>query len=125
MHNLIREDDGIVDGNSGYLVLEKRKDIKVDEHPSQAECRICRLPSQSKITPGYAGENWDKIIERQKSSLLYKAGNPFLIVNRQFRYCKTVYKGLKKSLTRFFALFARSNLWMCWRAGRQKEFCAA
>ena len=124
-HNLIREDDAVVYGDSGCLGLEKRKEIKEDEHLSQVECRICRRPSQSKITSDYAGENWDKIIEHRKASVRCKVEHPFLIVKRQFGYCKAVYKGLKKNLTRFFALFASANLLMCARAGRQKEFCSA
>ena len=124
-HNLIREDDTVVDGDSGYLGLDKRQEIKGDKHLSQVECRICRRPSQSKITPEYEGENWDKKIEHQKSSVRCKVEHPFLIVKRQFGYCKAVYKGLKKNLTRFFMLFASANLLMCLRAGRQEEFCAA
>lgn len=124
-HKLVREDDAVVYGDSGYLGLEKRKEIKEDEHLSNVECRICRRPSQSKITPDYAGENWDKIIEHQKASVRCKVEHPFLIVKRQFGYCKAVYKGLKKNLARFFALFASANLLMCVRAGRQKEFCSA
>ena len=124
-HKLVREDDAVVYGDSGYLGLEKRKEIKEDEHLSNVECRICRRPSQSKITPDYAGENWDKIIEHQKASVRCKVEHPFLIVKRQFGYCKAVYKGLRKNLARFFALFASANLLMCVRAGRQKEFCSA
>ena len=124
-HNLIREEDAFVYGDSGYLGLEKRKEIKEDEHLSNVKCRICRRPSQSKITSDYEGENWDKIIEHQKASVRCKVEHPFLIVKRQFGYCKAVYKGLKKNLTRFFALFASANLLMCARAGRQKEFCSA
>ena len=124
-HNLIREEDAVVYGDSGYLGLDKRKEIKEDEHLSNMECRICRRPSQSKITSDYTGENWDKIIEHQKASIRCKVEHPFLIVKRQFGYCKAVYKGLKKNLARFFALFASANLLMCVRAGRQKEFCSA
>ncbi len=124
-HNLIREDDAVVYGDSGYLGLEKRKEVKGDENLNQVDCRICRRPSQSRITPKYEGENWDKTIERQKSSVRCKVEHPFLIVKRQFGYCKAVYKGLKKNLTRFFMLFTSANLLMCLRAGRKEEFCAA
>lgn len=123
--NLIREDDSVMYGDSGYLGLEKRKEVRENERLSRVACRICRRPSQSRITLEYEGENWDKIIEHQKSSVRCKVEHPFLIVKRQFGYCKAVYKGLKKNLTRFFALFASANLWMCLRAERQKEFCAA
>ena len=117
-HNLIREDDSVVYGDSGYLGLEKRKEVRENERLSRVTGRICRRPPQSRITLEYEGENWDKIIEHQKSSIRCKVEHPFLIVKRQFGYCKTVYKGLKKNLTRFFTLFASANLWMCLRSER-------
>ena len=60
-----------------------------------------------------------------------KLGSFFAAYGCYFSYClypaagMCLYKGLKKNLTRFFALFASANLCMCLRAGRQKEFCAA
>lgn len=95
-HNLTREDDSVVYGDSGYLGLEKRNEIREDERLLEVECRICRRPSQSKITPKYEGENWDKIIEHQKSSVRCKVEHPFLIVKRQFGYCKAVYRGAEE-----------------------------
>ena len=94
-------------GDSGCLGLEKRKEIKEDEHLSQAECRICLRPSQGKITSEYQGENWDKTIEHKKASVRCKVEHPFLIVKRRFGYCKAACKGLKKNPTRFFALFVQ------------------
>jgi IS5 family transposase len=44
-------------------------------------------------------------------------------VKKQLGYAKTVYRGLKKNLHRFYILFASANLLMCIRAGRQEEFC--
>ena len=117
--NLIREDDEVVYGDSGYLGLEKRKEIKEDEQLSQIECRICRRPSQSRITSNYAGDNWDKTIEHPKVSVRYKVEHPLLIVKRQLGYSKTVYRGLTKNLARFFMLFACANLCMCLRVGRK------
>ena len=124
-HKLIREDDEVVYGDSGYLGLEKRDEIKNDDHLSKVECKINRRPSQNKISKSYKGKNWDKYVEQRKSSVRCKVEHPFLIVKKLFGYGKVVYRGIAKNLARFFALFASANIVMCYRAGREKEFCAA
>lgn len=123
-HNLVRKDDNVVYGDSGYLGVEKRDEIKNDAHLSKVDYRINRRPSQNRINKDYAGINWDKYIEHQKSSIRCKVEHPFLIVKRLFGYGKVVYKGIAKNLNRFFALFASANLIMCLRAGRKNEFCS-
>lgn len=120
---LVREDDAVVYGDSGYLGIEKREDIKSDNNLRQKDYRINKRPSQNKITALYKGTNWDKQIENRKSSTRCKVEHPFLIVKRQFGYSKVSYRGIAKNLNRFFMLFASANLVMCIRAGRQKEFC--
>ena len=114
-HNLIRKDDEVVYGDSGYLGVEKREEIKNDTHLSKIDYRINRRPSQNRIKKDYVGINWDKQIEHCKSSVRCKVEHPFLIVKR---LC-----GIAKNLNRFFALFASANLIMCLRAGRKKDFC--
>lgn len=123
-HKLIREDDTVSYGDSGYLGIEKRDEIKNDEHLSKVDYRINRRPSQNRINKNYNGINWDKRIEHDKSSIRCKVEHPFLIVKGLFDYGKVVYRGIAKNLSRFFALFASANLIMCLRAGREKEFCA-
>ena len=122
-HNLIREDDEVVYGDSGYIGIEKRDEIKSDEHLSSIEYRINRRPSSIKCPKDYEGIKWEKSIENRKSSTRCKVEHPFLIVKRQFGYCKTVYKGIAKNLNRFNMLFACANLVMVSRAGRTQEFC--
>lgn len=123
-HNLVRKDDNVVYGDSGYLGVEKREEIKNDKHLSKVDYRINRRPSQNRIKKEYAGINWDKIIEHGKSSVRCKVEHPFLIVKKLFGYSKVVYRGIAKNLNRFFALFASANLVMCFRAGRKNEFCS-
>jgi IS5 family transposase len=120
---LVRGDDAVVYGDSGYLGIEKREDIKSDNNLRQIDFRINKRPSQNKITAHYKGANWDKQIENRKSSTRCKVERPFLIVKRQFGYSKVAYRGIAKNLNRFFMLFASANLVMCIRAGRHKEFC--
>lgn len=43
-HNLLCEDDGVVYGDSGYIEIEKRNEIKTDENFSKIDFRITRRP---------------------------------------------------------------------------------
>lgn len=121
--HLIREDDEVVYGDSGYSGIAKREEIKDDAHFSSIEYRINIRPSSRKTAGGYKGVNVEKQIENRKSSTRCKVEHPFLIVKRQFGYCKTAYRGLAKNLNRFHVLFACANLTMCLRAGRAQAFC--
>lgn len=122
---LIREDDGIVYGDSGYAGAKKRPEFRKDEHLSSLELRTNVRPSSIKVPDSYHGINWDKQIENRKSSVRAKVEHPYLIVKNQFGYNKTVYRGIKKNMNRFHILFASANLVMCFRAGRTKDFCMA
>ena len=123
---LFREDDHVGYGDSGYLGIEKRDEVKTDPNLSKIEFRINKRPSSIKVNEkNYNGFNWDRYIENRKSSVRSKVEHPFLIVKRQFGYAKIVYRGIAKNLNRFHVLFASANLLMCIRAGRIKEFTAA
>ncbi|MFQ6864685.1 IS5 family transposase [Blautia sp.] len=80
---LLRKDDKVAYGDSGYSGIEKRNDIKNDEQFSKIEFRINRRPSSIKVPDSYKGINWDKEIESRKSSTRCKVEHPFLIVKRQ------------------------------------------
>lgn len=120
---LIRKDDEVVYGDSGYSGAKKRKEFREDEHLSSIELRTNVRPSSRKISESYQGINWDKQIENRKSSTRCKVEHPYLIVKKQFGYRKAVYRGIKKNINRFHILFACANLVMCYRAGRTKDFC--
>ena len=115
---LIRPDDEVVYGDSGYLGASEQEGIQTNEDFSKIEFRINKRPSSLKIKDCYKGENWDKKIERSKSSVRCKEEHPFLIVKRYFGYCKVAYKGIEKNMNRFNMLFACANLLMCIRAKR-------
>ena len=119
--SLIRKDDEVVYGDSGYLGIEKREEIQNDDHFSHVEYRINQRPSSLKMKI-CDGINWDKVIEHGMSSVRCKVEHPFLIVKRLFGYAKTAYRGIAKNMNRFHILFASANLLMCSRAGRQREF---
>ena len=80
---LVREDDHVVYGDSGYSGIGKRDEIKNDDHLSKVEFRINLRPSSIKVPDTYKGTNWDKEIENRKSSTRCKVEHPFLIVKRQ------------------------------------------
>lgn len=124
---LIREDDAVVYGDSGYLNAAGHLDGTDPGKAEQIDFRISKRPSSIKTPEGYAGINWDREIENRKSSVRSKVEHPFLIVKRQFGYSKVVYRGIAKNMNRFFILFASANLVQCVRAGRAEEFsaCAA
>ena len=122
---LVREDDHVVYGDSGYSGIGKRDEIKNNDYLSKVEFRINLRPSSIKVPDTYKGTNWDKEIENRKSSTRCKVEHPFLIVKRQFGYAKVAYRGIAKNMNRFHILFASANLVMCARTGRSKEFCMA
>ena len=122
-HKLIREDDEVMYGDSGYIGIEERSEIKTDEHLSVIDYRINAKPSSIKVPKSYTGINWDKEIEHRKSSVRCRVEHPFLIVKNQFGYKKVTYKGIAKNFNRFNILFACANLVRCIRAGRARDFC--
>ena len=120
-HKLVRADDEVMYGDSGYLGIDKQEAVVSDEHLSKIDYRINLRPSSLKITDKYKGINWDKEIEHQKSSVRCKVEHIFLIVKNYFGYKKVVYRGIAKNMNRFNVLFACANLVMCIRAGRTLE----
>ncbi len=121
---LLREDDEVCYGDSGYIGAEKRPEILNDEHFSKVIFRICRKPSRLNVSKDYQGIDWEQEIEHRKASVRCKVEHVFLIVKRQFGYSKTAYRGIAKNMNRFHMLFGCANLLMCIRGGRAKEFCS-
>lgn len=114
---LIREDDDTVYGDSGYIGLEKREEIKDCPSMSAKNYQINqRYKSIQRMPEGWI--DWEKEIERRKSSVRSKVEHPFLLIKRYFGFNKTVYRGLAKNAHRLHTLFASANLLMCARAGR-------
>ena len=118
-HNLIRKDDDVVYGDSGYLGIQNRAEIKNDSHKSQIEYRINKKPGKMRkaAKTGNIGAIWDKAIEKTKSSVRSKVEHVFNILKNIFGYRKTAYRGLHKNLVRLEMSFACANLYMCAKAG--------
>lgn len=114
---LIRADDEVVYGDSGYLGLQKREEFSADPHMSQIEYRINRRPhSLPKVSDNAI--DWERYIENRKSSVRCKVEHAFHIIKNLFGYRKTVYRGLAKNGNRLLVLFGCANLLVCARAGR-------
>ena len=114
---LIREDDEVVYGDSGYLGIEKREEIKGDEHLSGIDFRIARRPkSLPKVSDN--AYDWERYIEHRKASVRCKVEHVFRIIKCQFGYKKVRYRGLKKNENRLYAMFACANLYSLAIAGQ-------
>ena len=116
-HTLLREDDTVVYGDSGYLGIEKREEIVSDEGKSAIEFRVNRRPGTVRKMADGIAKDWERMIERQKSMVRRKVEFPFHIVKNTFGYRKTAYRGLAKNLNRLYLLFGSANLLCCARAG--------
>ena len=114
--NLIREDDEVVYGDSGYLGVQKRSEIQQNEHFSKVDFRINRHPKSLPKVSDHAID-WERYIEHRKSSIRSKVEHVFRIIKCQFGYKKVVYRGLKKNENRLYALFACANLYSLAIAG--------
>ena len=124
-HNLVREDDTVVYGDSGYMGIGKRVEIRENEHLARVEYRTARRPKSTTPPKSQPFIDWEKRIENRKSSIRCKVEHPFLIVKKLFGYGKVVYRGIQKNLNRLFLLFGSANLLMCSRAGRTEDFATA
>jgi IS5 family transposase len=121
-HKLIRKDDKAVNLDAGYIGIEKREEIKSDEHLSKVEYRVntkkgAKRERDKKIFAAplehleYIGQpDWDAEAERQKSKVRSKVEHAFQIIKVRFEYRKTRYRGLEKNCMRLYMLFASVNL---------------
>jgi IS5 family transposase len=116
-HDLIREDDEVVYGDSGYQGIEKREEIMNDPIKRKIEYRITKRHSVVKNLPEGVCQDVEREIERRKSSVRSKVEHPFHIVKVLFGYRKVVYRGLFKNLNRLHVLFGSANLLMWAWAG--------
>lgn len=115
---LIREDDEVVYGDSGYLGIQKRPEVLSNAHLSSIDYRMNRRPhSLPKISD--RAIDWERLIEHRKSSVRCKVEHAFRIIKCQFGYTKTRYRGLMKNENRLYAMFACANLYALAMAGRR------
>jgi len=117
---LIRDDDEVVYGDSGYLGIEKRPEVVNDKHLSSIDYRINLRPGRFPKVSDNAID-WTRYIEKRKSSVRSKVEYAFRIIKCQFGYRKVRYCGLKKNENRLYAMFACANLYVLAMAGRRLQ----
>ena len=120
--NLLRKDDKVCYGDSGYLSVDKRKEITDDENFSKIKFNTNKRPGYIKKLKKQIGIIWDKEIEQAKSRVRGKVEHVYHIIKDIFGYRKVIYKGIAKNMNRLYMLFMSANLVMCSRAGRVQEF---
>lgn len=125
-HKLIRDDDEVVHGDSGYAGISKREEIKSNDHLSQIDYRICsRKDQMKKETKVYTGVGSGRYIEYRKASIRSKVEHAFLILKCHLKYSKVSYRGIAKNLNRLYVSFGLVDILMCIRAGAKtiERFC--
>ena len=110
-HNLLREDDEVMYGDSGYLGVEKREEIAGDEHLSKIDYRITRRPSSLPKVSDNAID-WERYIDYRKSSVRSKVEHIFHIIKNRFGFKKVRYRGIEKNFHKLNVLCACANLLM-------------
>lgn len=108
---LLRADDEVVYGDSGYTGIEKRDEIKNNENFSKIDFRINRRPKSLPKVSGNAID-WERYIEYRKSSVRSKVEHVFNIIKNRFGFKKVRYRGIAKNLNKLNILFASANLLM-------------
>ena len=110
-HNLLREDDEVVYGDSGYLGVQKRPEIAGSDHFKDIDFRITRRPS----SPPKVSDNtidWERYIDNRKSSVRSKVEHAFHIIKNRFGFTKVRYRDIAKNYHKLNVLFVSANLLM-------------
>lgn len=118
-HSLVRPDDSVCYGDSGYTGVDKRPEVAGDEALSNIEWVVARKPSTIKGLDSAASA--EKGIESRKASVRAKVEHAFHVVKVRFGHAKTRYRGLAKNDNMLNVAFALANLAMCASAGRSLE----
>ena len=110
-HELLRKDDEVVYGDSGYVGVGKRPEIAENEHFKDIDFRITRRPkSLPKVSDN--AFDWERYIDRRKSSVRSKVEHAFHIIKNRFGFTKVRYRGIAKNYHKLNVLFASANLLM-------------
>ena len=105
---LLRPDDSVVYGDAGYL--------KMDRYVTDGVKREYRINRQRGTFKRHYGDGlswqYEKELEKRKSSVRCKVEYVFHIVKDIFHWRKTRYKGIYKNDCHAHLLFASANLYM-------------
>ena len=112
-HELIREDDQVVYGDSAYCAVDQHKEVQDDPHLSQVDYRTNKQkPYRKYAWDEGPGTYWLRKLEYQKSRVRSKVEYVFHIIKGIFGFRKTRYKGLTKLKTHLDVLCASANFFM-------------
>ena len=107
---LMHGEEEILNGDSGYLGAENRKDAKVrNKSGKKIRYEINRRPSQMRKL-SKSGQYKAKKREHSKSSVRAKVEHVFGVVKGLLKFKKTRYRGLQKQTAKFNIMFALANL---------------
>jgi len=107
---LLHGEEETVNGDSGYLGVEKREDAIVrNNRGKKIRYQINRRPSQIKKL-SKSGQYKAKKREHAKSSVRAKVEHVFGVVKGLLKFKKTRYRGLRKQTAKFNIVFALANL---------------
>ena len=107
---LLHGEEETVNGDSGYVGSEKRKDAVVrNKKGKKIRYQINRRPSQIKKL-SKSGQYKAKKREHTKSSVRCKVEHVFGVVKGLLKFKKTRYRGLRKQTAKFNIMFALANL---------------
>ena len=107
---LMHGEEETLNGDSGYLGAEKRKDAKVrNKSGKKIRYEINRRPSQMRKL-SKSGQYKAKKREHAKSSVRAKVEHVFGVVKGLLKFKKTRYRGLRKQEAKFNIMFALANL---------------
>lgn len=122
-HNLVRGDDEFCNVDAGYQGIEKRPEIKGDEHLRDVEFRVAMRPGKLKERRKLGDVVWaDLHEENRKASTRARAEHPYRYLKQVFGYGKTAYRGLRKNAARIRMILASTNVMMAGKAGRAEEY---
>jgi IS5 family transposase len=109
--HLVRADDDVVYADAGCQGAGKCPDVAGDPRLSRVEFRTGTRKSRLAAIAGP-----DRAGESRKASVRAKVEHPFLMVERDFGFTKTRYRGMAKNLNHLNVLFASANWVMRARA---------
>lgn len=111
-HDVLSGDEKVVYGDSGYLGIEKREEIKAQDSFKDTDWQIGQRPSslRKKANGDETQHKLLRQIEHEKSSIRCKVEWIFKRMKLDFGFNKTRYRGIEKNLNRIMSIFALANL---------------
>lgn len=111
IHGIYKGDHECIYLPCGYIGIEKRDEIKNNEHFRKIDFRISRRPKSLPQVSDHAID-WERYIENRKSAVRCKVEHAFKIIKDTFGFRKVRYRGLAKNFNKLNVLFACANLLM-------------